>query len=333
MKTRQSTIAYALFLLLCCLAIATANGQQPTINQIRAASEPDRISDWALAGIVWSDANLAEKLARRAQQEDTPQQDAEALRQIEGTAQSAIAAMKRFGWSQVRRPRQENRRPAGRTDRDTGGRTVRAPRSPSPSREIEFENPVQRDEPDFDDAMRSRQMQTDLDIAHYRIEHVIDDSPEDRADVSRAVKDGVKKAIASTPPANIDIYADDPAHTSARDTQTRSATLPFGPTTNYYEYEYDLVEQAGAPDPDEVPPRSDYRRYTRADGPAIADARWVQFHLDTNQMIWDRYAERDPSIQEVRDALQRLRVHARQALENASRDELRAALDEILDQS
>jgi hypothetical protein len=385
MKTRQHTIVYALFLLLCCFAVVTANGQQPTINQIRAASESDRISDWALSGIVWSDANLAEKLARRAADGDLSEQQSQELRRIARNARQTVEAMKRFGWSQLRRPRRSaemTRRsaPAEQASERQGlvARKNRGVRNLPPSKRLDTETPVGRDDPGIDDEMRGKE--TDLDIDQYRVDDVVDETPRERANLADAIEDGVEKAIASAPSRGID--GENPARISYRETQTRSNTMPFKPdairdnddfdpdadylvdnplgmlpdnpdSVNYTEEDDDIDPAMRDISPDgedellrslrrdraeqrdlaERRRKSDYRRFTKPDGPALADARWVQFHLDANQMTWDRFSERSPKLEEVRDAFQRMRVHARLAIENTSDPVLRGALRELLNRS
>jgi len=385
MRNRQYTIAYAVFFLLCCFAIATANGQDPTVKQIRKASEPQRISDWALSGIVWSDASLTEKLARRAENDDLAESERNEIRDIATKARRAVKAMKRFGWTQLRRSSSENQMtrreqsPRNRGQRDgLATRKRRGMQSLPPSKRLDTETPVGRDDPGIDDEMRGKE--TDLDIDQYRVDDVVDETPRERANLADAIEDGVEKAIASSPSRGID--GENPAHISLRESQTRSNTMPFKPdairdnddfdpdtdylvnnplgmfpdnpdSVNYTEEDDDIDPNKRDLSPDgedellrslrqdEAEPRnlakrrqrSDYRQYTNPDGPAIADARWVQLHLDANQMHWDRYADQSPSIEDVRDAYQRMVVQARLAIENASDDTLKGALRELFTRS
>ncbi len=67
-------------------------------------SSPSGISDWALAGVVWSDASLTRKLAAdalgQAQSEGASSPTQQSLQQIAQQSQQVIKALEEFGWSQ-----------------------------------------------------------------------------------------------------------------------------------------------------------------------------------------------------------------------------------------
>lgn len=375
MIRRQNTLAYALFLILCCLAIVSANGQAPTFKQIRDASEPSRISDWALSGMVWSDASLTEKLARQAakegsQQDTLDEQTLSELREIAEQAKGTVEAMERFGWTQLQRGGPES---ATRESR-TGSKAI-------PETRLDTETPIGRDDPGIDD--EPSQEATRLDIDQYRVDDVVDERPRERRNLADAVEDGVEKAIASSPSRGID--GQNPAHISYRETQTRSGTMPFKPDSIYDADDFDpdadyivnnplgrfpdnpdsvnYTEEDDEVDPNNPDPspdgedelaaslnaeerktilplddrtrtegtqmgRTDLRQYNRQQPPAIADARWVQLHLDANQMLFEQTTRDGTSVQDVRDAYQRMKVHARLALRHSSADRLGESLKE-----
>ncbi|TWT64715.1 hypothetical protein [Allorhodopirellula solitaria] len=68
-----------------------------------SAASPSGVSDWALAGVVWSDASLTRKLAadslRQAQSEGADQSTQAALQQLADQSQQIIKALEQFGWS------------------------------------------------------------------------------------------------------------------------------------------------------------------------------------------------------------------------------------------
>ncbi|TWU16446.1 hypothetical protein [Allorhodopirellula heiligendammensis] len=66
-------------------------------------SSPSGISDWALAGVVWSDASLTRKLAAdalgQAQSDGAASPTQESLQQLAQQSQQIIKALEQFGWS------------------------------------------------------------------------------------------------------------------------------------------------------------------------------------------------------------------------------------------
>jgi len=76
----------------------------PTKVSSNATPEPSQrgISDWALAGVVWSDANLVRKLSTDILKTDLPDQKRESLRDVASQAQQVIDRMEQFGWNRLR---------------------------------------------------------------------------------------------------------------------------------------------------------------------------------------------------------------------------------------
>ncbi|EMI22255.1 signal peptide protein, partial [Rhodopirellula maiorica SM1] len=89
---------------------------------------PNQISDWALAGVIWSDASLTQRLATEAaKQAETPEQ-AEELRTIARQSSQLIEALESFGWRQVGRTAQPTSNDAVRNrERESGSTPLPSP--------------------------------------------------------------------------------------------------------------------------------------------------------------------------------------------------------------
>ncbi|WP_345682834.1 hypothetical protein [Novipirellula caenicola] len=108
MQNQRTLVFFFAYIALAVAALVTVRADSPP--QTAAAvpdGTPSRISDWALAGVIWSDASLTQRLAiEAAKQAETPEQ-AEELRKIARQSSQLIEALEAFGWRHVDRTAQQ----------------------------------------------------------------------------------------------------------------------------------------------------------------------------------------------------------------------------------
>ncbi|MFG0261921.1 MAG: hypothetical protein ACF788_05985 [Novipirellula sp. JB048] len=249
-----------LFALFCMAigAIGSANAQ----DQAAAAdgSVPDgsaaQISDWALAGVIWSDASLTKKLARQAATEASSPQQAAQFERLFQQSSRIVDAMETFGWRQVKRAGQQTSQRAGQRagnldhDRSSadaapaalGERSERQPQSTPPAtlapslKRFDTETPAGRDDPGLDDERIDDGLPLDLD--NYRVDDFIDETPAEARNRADAIEDGVEGAIAAAS-GRLGIGNRGTDRISYRETQTRSTTLPYAQDSIYDADDYD----------------------------------------------------------------------------------------------
>ncbi|TWU24826.1 hypothetical protein Pla52o_11160 [Novipirellula galeiformis] len=259
-------------------AIGSANAQDQSAVPDGSASQ---ISDWALAGVIWSDASLTKKLARQAAEEaDSPEQ-AEQFRKLFQQSSRIVEAMETFGWKQVKQTGNVNgdrsleptgsksslpelqstparndvssdeavgaalARPTNLStaDADSSKRRER-PKSqtaPTPTLDsrierFDTETPAGQDDPGMDDERSGSGLS--LDVDNYRVDDYIDETPAEARNRADAIEDGVEGAIAAAS-GRLGIGTRGTDHISYRETQTRSATLPYAEDSIYDSDDYD----------------------------------------------------------------------------------------------
>ncbi|QDV40930.1 hypothetical protein Enr13x_07680 [Stieleria neptunia] len=250
-------------------ALSTAAAQPPAAS-IHDAS-PSKISDWALAGVVWSDASLTKKLADQAAKESDSEQQVTRYQKISGQSATIIKAMEEFGWKQVKRSATVNDGRSGSTadgqrsipspsevgaaladslgrpadgskeasqkkrSERTGRRNDAAELDPSIKR-FDTETPAGRDDPGIDDERTGKR--TPLDLDQYRVDDVIDETPGEARHQADATEDGVEAAIAAAA-GRRGVGRGTVGRISLREAQTRSATLPYSKDSIYDSDDYD----------------------------------------------------------------------------------------------
>jgi hypothetical protein len=208
-------------------------------NKMLPSGKPSQISDWALAGIVWSDACLVRKMAVEAiENADSEQQRARYLR-VARQAGEVIADLEQFGWKRVGRSTgggdQASAQPAADRDVNNNGDGSDAEWRPG-IRALDTETPAGRRDPGRDDELIPPD--TRIAVDNYRVDDVIDETLAEELNNADAVEDGVEKAIADTG-LLLDQEPFDEGRISQRESQTRSGTLPFSYESIYDSDDYD----------------------------------------------------------------------------------------------
>lgn len=228
--------------------------------------EPQRISDWALAGTLWSDTHLVRKLAQQAaEQSDDPEQKDKLLR-LELQSEHLINSLESFGWRRVAIDRAAQPAPASAApsapapaaQADPVSADVGEPNRPLPDPEqvgqelaaslgVDSQASVEQ-RPDRSARGRAAASRDgaagtvadkaaigderaadgfDFDIAQYRLVEPLDPSPAVVTDVADAVGEGTEAALA----AGVDNFEGGlgalPGRISEREAMTQSGSLPF----------------------------------------------------------------------------------------------------------
>ncbi|MCC9601751.1 hypothetical protein LOC67_14420 [Stieleria sp. JC731] len=338
-----------LFIVLCALAASRANSAEPpspppepsllsagtAVNskseipsEVKSSLDIRDISEWAWAGVLWSDANLVKGVAKRAASESDDEQETQKLMQVSKEAQQIVEQMEQMGWQRLAsKPVQSGTDASVRSSKQVA-RPQKTTKQQSPK---------------------------DLDIDQYRVTNV-DEPVAERKSLAEKIEDQVEKSIAAAGDRGVSkVYG---AHISNRETQTRSGTLPYATDSIYDVDDYDqdgdyFVENAGGKyaefddedvvdDVDEVrtinpdvevavdnpePKLSgqpstedssvrssdiaqyDIAQYTDVSERRAEDARWVQLHVSSNQMLFDKLTEGGIDKAELQLAINQLRVH------------------------
>lgn len=311
------------------------------------ASEPVRsgISEWALAGVVWSDASLTRKLATdalgQAQSEGASSPAQESLQQLAQQSQQIIESLEQFGWSQKQAntgntaPAQ-NPSTAGTADVDAGIDTAapeRADVAPS-TRDVVAEKM---------DAAEA------LGEAEAAVANPL--TPVPRPSTRMSQRDG--QTLSDTLPYSAgSIY--DRGDYRPGDDYTNRAPMSVG-ATHVYSGEIDEIErevqsdarrandQSARQGEPKVDPRvtagllrriemDDYTTAPQSDADELtghADARWVQFRLDANQWTYS-HVQPNERIPAARAALRQLQATAMTAGRSTQDAKLKQILAPIL---
>lgn len=271
---------------------AQENQSAPQAERAAAASvpqgDPGRISDWALAGVLWSDAHLVRRIAAASASEASNDAQRQRMRQLQRQCDALIESLKEFGWQQrVRRakpaaePAAENRSSAPTTgnrpganrqsvpnpDRvgealerqlgDDSGEEVETKTAPAGTldRRVNTETPAGVDDPGVDDEPQPNAEW--FDLSQYRVDDFADEAPVERQNTADAVEDGVEGAIAAGIGSSTSEF-DQGGRISERELQTRSRTLPVGEEESIYDTDdYDPNVDFEAENPAAVQPGQD----------------------------------------------------------------------------
>lgn len=319
------------------------------------AGRPSEISDWALAGVVWSDAHLVRRLAdaagRRA--EDAVRRERMAL--LVEDCDALINSLESFGWRRIA---------AAQADAAVADEVV-------------------GDDVDVvvdDDVPVPAETYRPFNLRRYRVDGYIDRTVANPRTPADAVEDGVEEAIAAGADdvtSGFEVDRSDVGRTRVeqRDVQTRSATLPYSAGTIYDvdalhpNARYPKFGPAAADDvaiartgeiiPDPVPDAADpvdldelveerarerrparladfdVRRYTDRADRFSEDADWVKFRLAANQQRWSMLENRADELsiealaQHVNAAILQLRADAATAVAASDSPQLVDVLQEI----
>ncbi len=252
-----------------CLMATIAVAQQPKPSVPEGSLS--QISDWALAGVIWSDASLTKKLATRAAQESETAERRSRYQALAQQSSELVQAMESFGWKQIKTPTKmaaersdqstsaektlpdpekvgdklaetlDQRRGvlAGASQQDNKRRSRRENAKPvlDPSiKRFDTETPAGRDDPGMDDERTGDGISLDLD--NYRVDDYIDETPAEARNRADAIEDGVEGAIAAAA-GRRGMGRGTAGWISQRESQTLSATLPYAQDSIYDADDYD----------------------------------------------------------------------------------------------
>lgn len=339
MRSRKLYIYLAVYLLLGTAAVVSVQGQPPagpaniaepsqvdTLDVVVPRGKPKAISDWALAGVVWSDACLLRKLALETADAAEDRAVEAKFLTLAGEAEQLISSLEDFGWRRISR----------KPDRGSGDTTRRAkvippvPASPKP-RQVGGATLVPSDEP----------VELDIDQRNFRLEGAGDAEPEI---LPPQVEKGFEEAIANKGLRSVE-FGEEAGRISYRESQTQSDSMPYSFESIYDTDDYDpdvdfqtdnplviadpnpdrtverlspeeaddsddnVADMYGFEDPveadgedlefsngevkpanllDRLSGTNSVDRYTSNSGRYKEDSDWVQMHLDMNQMLWNR---------------------------------------------
>lgn len=243
---------------------ATTATERLTDSDAAVQGQPQRISDWALAGVIWSDAHLVRKLARREAAQTNDSRRVETMSALVQDADQIIDILQDFGWQHLEARREElaTREAAAEAEADraaaVGTDEVVEPQAAVPTetlpQRVETESPPGLNDPGVDDELQASALA--FDLRHYRVDDYLDEVPVERRSLADAVEDGVEGALA----AGVDNIARDErvdrgeGREARRRLATRSDSLPYSRDSIYSpEVEYDIVARPNEPVPDTNP--------------------------------------------------------------------------------
>ncbi|TWU08496.1 hypothetical protein [Stieleria varia] len=359
---KQNTLLYFFtFVAFACAAMMTARAdEQPPIGNAVPDGSAEKISDWALAGVIWSDASLTRKLAFEAAKRSESAPQRQKLQAIAKKSNDIVDALEKFGWKQIKRT---------------------APTTLDPSiKRFDTETPAGFDDPGLDDEQTDDKLR--LDVDQYRVDDYIDETPAEARNRADAIEDGVEGAIAAAA-SRRGMGRPTAGRISEREVQTRSATMPYSQDSIYDSDDYDpdrdyIVDNPlgvystnpasadlgdGDDDIDLDDPakvvegedeliaamarerradasRADASRadrqvemdcYTDRRSSHQQDANWVQLHLDANQATWSQFTTHENITARTSDAVMKLKADASAASDATTSPELLSILDTILE--
>ncbi|EMI41091.1 hypothetical protein [Rhodopirellula sp. SWK7] len=201
-----------------------------------AAAEASDISDWALAGVVWSDASLTRKLAAAAAR-STDDDDARArLQGLAERSENLVRELEGFGWGRVDAASNASGETASHRDDPIGERLdefVQA--KASGVKRLDTETPAGSEDPGLDDERMPTPARVDID--QYRVDDYVDETRAERLNAADATEDAIEGALAAASPEGISGPASD--RISNREGWTLSSSLPYSTDSIYDSDDYD----------------------------------------------------------------------------------------------
>lgn len=354
MSRHQKLVYFAAYVMAATVAVATVSAAERDRNQSESSKnrapqgQSEQVSDWALAGIVWSDASLARKVAIEALRQNPSSDQQQRLEDIVTETQKVIDELEQFGWKQTR----------ASSDSAVSRSSIKV---------LDTETPIGADDPGLDD--EKIPPKSTIDIEQYRVDDYVDETPAEAANLADALEDGTEAAIAAASGRRT-ISGRVAGRISEREVMTRSSTMAYSEDSIYDRDDYDPdidyqidnpagvrfdnVESIDRGDgDDDISPgfarvvdgedellanqirksranrSSSIERYTSSSTRHQHDADWVQFHLDTNQLLWQHLSSRDNLTESAIDALRRLKASSMTAARATSSDKLQSILQPI----
>lgn len=276
------------------MALATLSllhGDESASSGIQSQGEVEAISDWALAGVVWSEANLVRKLAiETARSGDIPQDQMDELKAVAKRSINLIESMEDFGWSRLAKRDGSQARAKNDGGTSSGGvpdpkqagadlakelglksagtkdgnrKQVKRATDSATLKRFDTETPARTDDPGLDDERTENRINVDID--QYRVDDYVDERPREAANRADAIEDGVEAAIAAA--SDDGIAGPVAGRISMREGQTLSATLPYAKDSIYdaddydpdvdYDVDHQLTQREVNTEDAELPPLDD----------------------------------------------------------------------------
>ena len=214
MRRSQAFLFLAFYLIFGTLAVLTANGQIPpptpapplppdplqaNVESTEGRSEAvpsgtaSQVSDWALAGLVWSDACLAQKVMKKATRDAVDETQKAQYELLLSETDAIVAKLEQFGWRKVARPVVAAR--PSLPNSPAAGQPSLAKPGPRGITRIDTETPAGFDDPGLDDERTMDDSR--LNINRYRVDDFVDETIREQDNVADALEDGVEEAIAA----------------------------------------------------------------------------------------------------------------------------------------
>lgn len=317
-------------------------GQGAAANGPAASdSSPSGISDWALAGVVWSDASLTRKLAAdalsQAQSDGAGSPTQESLEQLAQQSQQVIKALEQFGWSHKKTDAGSSAPPADSAAADPGLAVALAPVDAAPSTqdiiaekmraakalgeaEAAAANPL-TPLPTASNRVNARSVQTLSDTLPYSAGSIYDHG--DYRPGGSYLSDAPMPVDAST------VYSSELNEIEGEVDREKATKRVRAEREKASQPEVDPRVTAGMlrriqMDDYTTTPQSD-----TADSGDTADSRWVQFRLEANQWTYSQVKESD-RIPAARAALLQLQATAMTAGKSTQDERLKQILAPIM---
>ncbi|MGB7327303.1 MAG: hypothetical protein WBD31_20675 [Rubripirellula sp.] len=231
MPNQRTMLYFFAYITLAMAAMMTVKADdRPQTQNAVPDGAAERISDWALAGVIWSDASLTKKLASEAAKHSESNEQKQQLQAIAKQSTEIVDALEEFGWKQTKRS------PASTTGNRSEKTTARKPALDSSIKRYDTETPAGHDDPGLDDERTGDNLR--LDVDQYRVDDYIDETPAEARNRADAIEDGVEGAIAAAA-GRRGTGRPTAGHISEREVQTRSATLPYAEDSIYDSDDYD----------------------------------------------------------------------------------------------
>lgn len=224
--------------------------------EARPEGQPAEISDWALAGVVWSDAHLVRKLAQAAAEETENSEYREKMALLVNDCDALINSLETFGWRRIAAERAEQQVAAA----------AAAAAPTAVEADVVVTEQARRVPLDPDEAAAALDIVSEggltgevtaedrpFTFRRYRVADYIDEVPLDPDTPAEATAEGVEEAVAAAPDKTDAAFdaLEGTGPDSRRQAQTHSATLPYA-GDSIYDVE-DLHPSAPYPDrPDAV---------------------------------------------------------------------------------
>ena len=206
---------------------------------------PENISDWALAGIVWSDASLTRKLALDALRQQNDEEKAAALQHLVSESTRIVRSLEQFGWRHAQPDPVEPKLAQSNLAQPNPAQPnpVSAhPVQPTPVQpNLAKANTAQATSGRSSPAAVEGAVATgpEVELEPFGVEDYVDETPREAGNPVDAREDGVEAAIAAAPSSGIPGPEAGAGRISQREVQTRSNTLPYSADSIYDADDYD----------------------------------------------------------------------------------------------